>query len=67
VAALSLYAERLRDLTSELERRAVEERAALADEQAATLVAGSVRDELAADHVRALTEDLRDLGPTDPR
>jgi hypothetical protein len=66
VAALWLYAERLRALTSELNRRAAAEQADLADDRATTLVAGAVRDELAADQVRALAEDLRRIGPAEP-
>lgn len=68
VAALFLYAERLRAMAADLARHAEQERAGLADDRAATLVAGSVRDEMAADHVRALAEDLRQVdGPPDPR
>jgi hypothetical protein len=63
VAALSVYANRLAALESRLAHRAADERAALTDEPAATLVAGSARDELATDHLRALADDLRHLDP----
>jgi hypothetical protein len=61
VAALLVYANRLAALDSRLTHRAADGRAALTDEPAAGLVAGSARDELATDHLRALADDLRHL------
>lgn len=51
VAALSIYAERLRELETE-------PAAELADEHVARLMAGAAGDELAAGHVRDLTGEL---------
>ena len=59
VAALELYANRLLALEAELEREAAADRAALVELNATALAAGTARDELATDHVRALADDLR--------
>lgn len=58
VAALAIYAERLRELETEPP-------AELADEHVARLMAGAAGDELAAGHVHDLTSELpvRDAGP----
>jgi hypothetical protein len=63
VSALSNYADRLAGLAPELARRAEADRAAHADDAAARLLAGSVRDELASDQVRGLTRDLPEVPP----
>jgi hypothetical protein len=59
VAGLWIYADRLSQVQQELARQAAEYDAAFADGQVARLVAGSVRDELAADTLRSLSDELR--------
>jgi hypothetical protein len=58
VAGLWIYADRLTGVQQELARQAAEYDAAFADGQVARLVAGSVRDELAADSLRSLSDEL---------
>ncbi len=58
VAGLAIYADRLARTGLELDRQAAEYDAAFADGQVAGLVAGSVRDELAADTLRSLSAEL---------
>jgi hypothetical protein len=58
VTALRVYADRLRALESVLTHHATDDRTALADAATASLIAGSVRDELASDQVRSLADDL---------
>lgn len=60
VAALSLYANRLLALEAEIARQAAADRAAVAELHSATLATGAARDELAADHLRALAGELHD-------
>ncbi|HJP75928.1 MAG TPA: hypothetical protein VJ914_16795 [Pseudonocardiaceae bacterium] len=58
VAGLAVYAQRLDGVQQRLAREAAEYEAAYADGTVARLVAGTVRDELAADTLRSLSEEL---------
>jgi hypothetical protein len=58
VAGLAVYAERLNGVQQQLAREAAEYEAAYADGSVARLVAGAVRDELAADTLRTLSDEL---------
>lgn len=62
VAGLALYAQRLDGVQQRLARQAAEHEAAYADGTVARLVAGTVRDELAADTLRSLSEELSERG-----
>lgn len=69
VAALAVYASKLGGLDRQLADKQAADRLLRADQQIAALLAGAARDDLAADQLRALTEELtarRDLpaGPT---
>jgi hypothetical protein len=58
VAGLAVYAERLDGIQQQLAQEAAENDAAYADGTVARLVAGAVRDELAADTLRSLSDEL---------
>ncbi len=58
VAGLAVYAERLDGIQLKLAREAAENEAAYADGTVAKLVAGAVRDELASDTLRSLSDEL---------
>ncbi|HWC81574.1 MAG TPA: hypothetical protein VG756_16610 [Pseudonocardiaceae bacterium] len=58
VAALLVYAGRLGVFERELAAHQAEQRTRAADEQVARLLAGAARDDLAADTLQALTQDL---------
>ena len=58
VAGLAVYADRLASVQQRLARQAAEYEATYAEGTVARLVAGSVRDELAADTLRSLSEEL---------
>ena len=65
VAGLAVYAERLTDVQQRLARQSAEYEAAYADGTVARLVAGSVRDELAADALRSLSDELNERNALD--
>ena len=59
VAALLVYAGKLGVFERDLAQRVTYDRMRQADEQVARLLAGAARDDLAADTLHALTEDLK--------
>jgi hypothetical protein len=65
VAGLAVYADRLADVQQRLARQAAEYEAAYADGTVAKLVAGAVRDELAADTLRSLSDELNERSALD--
>jgi hypothetical protein len=65
VAGLAVYAQRLDGMQHRLARQAAEYEAAYADGTVARLVAGTVRDELAADTLRSLSEELSERNALD--
>jgi hypothetical protein len=68
VAGLAVYADRLIGVQQRLARQAAEYEATYAEGTVAKLVAGAVRDELAADTLRSLSDELNERnvldGPT---
>lgn len=65
IAELAVYAERLDGIQQQLARQAAEQEAAYAEGTVAKLVAGAVRDELAADTLRSLSDELSPPGELD--
>ena len=65
VAGLAVYAQRLDGVQQRLAREAAEYEAAYAEGTVARLVAGTVRDELAADTLRSLSEELSERNALD--
>ena len=65
VAGLSVYADRLADVQQRLAREAAEYEATYAEGTVARLVAGAVRDELAADTLRSLSDELNERNMLD--
>lgn len=65
VASLAVYADRLVNVQQRLAREAAEHEANHADGTVAKLVAGAVRDELAADTLRSLSDELGERSVVD--
>jgi hypothetical protein len=65
VAGLAVYAQRLDGVQQRLAREAAEYEASYADGTVARLVAGTVRDELAADTLRSLSDELSERNALD--
>ncbi|HEY4458165.1 MAG TPA: hypothetical protein VGN81_27875, partial [Pseudonocardiaceae bacterium] len=60
-----VYADRLAGMQQRLARQAAEYEATYADGTVAKLVAGAVRDELAADTLRSLSDELNERNALD--
>lgn len=65
VAGLAVYADRLAGMQQRLARQAAEYEATYAEGTVAKLVAGAVRDELAADTLRSLSDELNERSVVD--
>ena len=65
VAGLAVYAQRLDGVQHRLAREAAEYESTYADGTVARLVAGSARDELAADSLRSLSDELSERNELD--
>jgi hypothetical protein len=65
VAGLAVYADRLAGVQQRLARQAAEYEASYADGTVARLVAGAVRDELATDTLRSLSDELSERNVLD--